>query len=58
VSANEVFKKRSFRNRLQMYMYMGLRPAYLELFKATTHAQDGMASMNHELGRTMREVVK
>jgi hypothetical protein len=41
-----------------MYMYMGLRPAYLELFKATTHAQDGMASMNHELGRTMREVVK
>ena len=26
-------------------MYMGLRPAYLELFKATTHAQDRVASM-------------
>jgi hypothetical protein len=39
-------------------MYMGLRPAYLELFKATTHAQDSMASMDHELGTTMRIEVK
>lgn len=36
---------------------MGLRPAYLELFK-TTHTQDRMAPMNHKLGTAMREAVE
>jgi hypothetical protein len=37
---------------------MGLRPAYLELFKTTTHTQDRMAPMNHKLGTAMREAVE